>query len=51
MAPGAASRSSAGEMVQTEYTSAPPELTERLEEQLDALRQCSAEKCREAEDG
>jgi len=34
-----------------EYATASPELTERLEAQLDALRQCSAEKCRESEDG
>jgi N-acetylglucosamine-6-sulfatase len=34
-----------------EYATASKELTQRLEAQLDALRQCSAEKCREAEDG
>ena len=33
------------------YASAPPELTRRLQAQLDALRQCSAAECREAEDG
>jgi arylsulfatase A-like enzyme len=33
------------------YATAPPELTERLAAQLEALRQCSAEKCRKAEDG
>ncbi len=33
-----------------EYASAPPELTRRLEAQLDALRQCSAAECRAAED-
>ena len=33
-----------------EYTSATPELKQRLEAQLDALRQCSAEECRMAED-
>jgi len=33
-----------------EYASAPPELTERLKEQLDALRQCSAADCRTAEE-
>jgi N-acetylglucosamine-6-sulfatase len=32
-----------------EYASAPPELTERLEAQLDALRQCVAAECRAAE--
>ena len=31
------------------YASAPPELTQRLEAQLDALRQCSAAECRAAE--
>jgi arylsulfatase A-like enzyme len=31
------------------YATAPPELTRRLEAQLDALRQCSAEECRAAE--
>jgi N-acetylglucosamine-6-sulfatase len=34
-----------------EYSSATPELKRRLEAQLDALRQCSAEECRMAEDG
>ena len=34
-----------------EYASAPPELKRRLETDLDALRQCSAEKCRTAEGG
>ncbi|MDQ3183786.1 MAG: sulfatase [Actinomycetota bacterium] len=33
-----------------EYATAPPELTQRLEAQLDALRQCSAAECRAAED-
>jgi len=33
-----------------EYASAPPELKQRLEEQLDALRQCSEEECRTAEE-
>ena len=33
-----------------EYSSATPELKQRLEAQLDALRQCSAEECRMAED-
>ena len=28
------------------YATAPPEITQRLETQLDALRQCSAEECR-----
>jgi len=32
-----------------EYATAPRELTQRLEEQLEALRQCSAEECRAAE--
>ena len=32
-----------------EYATAPPGLTQRLEEQLEALRQCSAEECRAAE--
>ncbi len=32
------------------YATAPPELTQRLEAQLDALRQCSAAECRAAED-
>ena len=32
------------------YASATPELKQRLEAQLDALRTCSAEKCRMAED-
>src|SRR5215217_4211456 len=32
------------------YFGAPPELRRRLEGQLDALRQCSAEECRAAED-
>jgi N-acetylglucosamine-6-sulfatase len=32
------------------YATAPPEITQRLEAQLDALRQCSAEECRAAED-
>ena len=31
------------------YATAPPEITQRLETQLDALRQCSAEECRAAE--
>jgi len=31
------------------YATAPPELTQRLEAQLDALRQCSAAECRAAE--
>ncbi|HWS81754.1 MAG TPA: sulfatase [Rubrobacter sp.] len=31
------------------YATAPPEITQRLETQLDALRQCSAEDCRTAE--
>jgi N-acetylglucosamine-6-sulfatase len=31
------------------YASAPPEITQRLEAQLDALRQCSAAECRAAE--
>ena len=30
------------------YATAPPEITQRLEAQLDALRQCSAEECRAA---
>jgi N-acetylglucosamine-6-sulfatase len=34
-----------------EYSSASPELKKRLEAQLDALRQCSAEECRAAEGG
>jgi N-acetylglucosamine-6-sulfatase len=33
-----------------EYASASPELKQRLEAQLDALRQCSAAECRAAED-
>jgi N-acetylglucosamine-6-sulfatase len=33
------------------YETAPADLKRRLEEQLDALRQCSAEECRAAEDG
>jgi hypothetical protein len=33
------------------YASAPPEITQRLEAQLDALRQCSAAECRAAEEG
>jgi len=33
------------------YGSAPPDLKRQLEEQLDALRQCSAEECRTAEGG
>ncbi len=32
------------------YATAPPELKQRLEAQLDALRQCSAAECRAAED-
>jgi N-acetylglucosamine-6-sulfatase len=32
------------------YATAPPEITQRLEAQLDALRKCSAEECRMAED-
>jgi N-acetylglucosamine-6-sulfatase len=32
-----------------EYAKAPAEIKQRLEEQLDALRQCSAEECRAAE--
>jgi arylsulfatase A-like enzyme len=31
------------------YATAPPEITHRLEAQLDALRQCSAAECRAAE--
>jgi arylsulfatase A-like enzyme len=31
------------------YATAPPEITQRLEAQLDALRQCSAAECRAAE--
>jgi arylsulfatase A-like enzyme len=34
-----------------EYESAPRALKQKLEKQLDALRQCSAEECREAEGG
>ena len=34
-----------------DYAKAPAEIKQRLEEQLDALRQCSAEECRAAEDG
>ena len=34
-----------------EYAIASPKLKKRLEAQLDPLRQCSAEKCREAENG
>jgi len=34
-----------------EYATASPELEQRLEGQLDALRQCSAAECREAEGG
>jgi len=37
--------------VRNVYSSAPPELTRRLEAQLDALRQCSAAECRVAESG
>ena len=33
-----------------QYATAPPDLKRRLEAQLDALRQCSAEECRAAED-
>lgn len=33
------------------YATAPPDLKQRLKEQLDALRQCSAEECRVAEGG
>jgi hypothetical protein len=33
-----------------EYASASPDLKQRLEGQLDALRQCSAKECRAAED-
>jgi N-acetylglucosamine-6-sulfatase len=33
------------------YATAPPEITQRLEEQLDALRQCSAAECHATEDG
>jgi N-acetylglucosamine-6-sulfatase len=33
------------------YASAPPEITQRLEEQLDALRQCIGAECHAAEDG
>ncbi len=33
-----------------EYSAASPELKRRLEAQLDALRQCSGEECRDAED-
>ncbi len=32
-----------------EYASAPPELKQQLEAQLDALRRCSAAECRAAE--
>jgi N-acetylglucosamine-6-sulfatase len=32
------------------YATAPPEITQRLDAQLDALRQCSAAECRAAED-
>jgi N-acetylglucosamine-6-sulfatase len=32
------------------YATAPPEITHRLEAQLDALRRCSAAQCRAAED-
>ncbi len=34
-----------------EYATVPPDLKRRLEAQLDALRQCSGEKCHAAEDG
>jgi N-acetylglucosamine-6-sulfatase len=34
-----------------EYATASPELEQRLEAQLDALRQCSTAECREAEGG
>ncbi|MBA2714866.1 MAG: sulfatase [Rubrobacteraceae bacterium] len=34
-----------------EYSTASPELKQRLESQLDALRQCSGEECRAAEGG
>jgi N-acetylglucosamine-6-sulfatase len=37
--------------LQNEYASASPELKQRLEAQLDALRQCEAEECRAAEGG
>ncbi|MGH3146695.1 MAG: sulfatase-like hydrolase/transferase, partial [Rubrobacter sp.] len=37
--------------LRNEYATAPPDLKRRLEEQLDALRQCSAEECRVAEGG
>jgi N-acetylglucosamine-6-sulfatase len=33
------------------YATAPPKITQRLEAQLDALRQCSAAECRAAESG
>ena len=33
------------------YATAPPEITQRLEAQLGALRQCSAAECRAAEEG
>jgi arylsulfatase A-like enzyme len=32
-----------------EYAKAPPDLKQRLESQLDALRKCSGEECRDAE--
>jgi N-acetylglucosamine-6-sulfatase len=34
-----------------EYATASPELERQLAAQLDPLRHCSAEECREAEDG
>jgi N-acetylglucosamine-6-sulfatase len=37
--------------LRNEYRSATPELKQRLEGQLDALRQCEAEECRAAEGG
>ena len=36
--------------LRNEYTSASPEIKRRLEAHLDALRQCTAEECRAAED-
>ena len=37
--------------LRNEYEAAPPELKRRLQEQLDALRKCSAAQCRAAEGG
>jgi len=34
-----------------EYTTAPPDLKQKLEKQLDALRKCEAQQCRTAEGG